>query len=1697
MFEIPGYQNVKQIHEGLYSVVCRAQREEGNISVFLKILKNDYPAPEEISRLQREFEITQKVAMDGVVRAYGLHFHGNICFLVLGDIGGKTLATILAEKKESNLFLTMEEFLPLALRITDILHRVHQADIIHKNINPANWVWNPENDIIQLIDFGCATEHVREVVSFADLNVQESNLAYISPEQTGRINREVDYRTDFYSLGATFYCMLTGQSPFFSPDPMEMVHCHIVKDPPLPQTINPVIPVVLSKIVMKLLAKAAEDRYQSLLSLKEDLNHCQKQLSSQGKIADFTIAGYDISPCFKIPEKLYGRSQEIEMLINSFENSVNSSQLVLVSGYSGVGKSAVVRAVRKPIREKRGAFIEGKFDQFKQNLPYTAIISAFQQLARYFLRQSEHSLARWRETLQKALGNNGQVVIDVLPELELIIGKQPVVAEVGAEENRNRFRFVFQRFVAALASFGYPLVLFLDDLQWADTPSLELIKHILLDRSIQGLLIVGAYRDNEVKTGHSLLHMLEELKQLQIFVESINLSPLKKDDVDQLLRETLRRKPGKVEKLVDLCLAKTGGNPFYLRRFLQSLAEDGLIFMKPETGYWQWDTSQIQEQTASENIVDFMIRQINKLPQSSLQLLAYASLLGGSFSLNLLARFYQEKASVVSEKMDILLLSQFLSYVNEGYEEGYEKKYKVVEKSADQIDVVYRFAHDRVQQAAYSRLDDQELPQLHLKVGRLLQAQAEAEGEHLLEIVNHLNQASSLLIEPGQRQELIRLNLQAGQKTQLASAYQPSLVYLDQGIKLLAADSWQCDYRVSLALYQMAARSALFIGDLRLMDRYIDEALKNISATVDKVTFYEIKISALNGIHEYYESIRIAFDALNMLDVKLPRSPGKLTVALFLFKLKYRLRKSAIASLSDLPRMTDPKALAALNIMSSLSQPAHMTNPNLFAILGLKNVELTLKYGIAPESSIGFILYSIIISSRLNEIKQAEEIGRIALALNDKFGFRKTETQSRFLYYHGVTHWRAPHAQTKAHLLDVYNRWVETGDLEFGTGAYVLTAMYTFMKCRSLVSASHEIETMLHKVESLNQRAYILYLKTTFPVIQNLLEYAELPDIILNESTIYEDFTSANDPNGIAFLMTYKALLACLFNQYQRGVEYIDRIPNPASMTGSPTFALQHFYDAVNRLEAASLSTGSARRKLIRQAGRRIKNLKRWAEVAPRNYLHKWYLVEAERLKVAGKIEQAEKHYMQAIEIAGTNDFIQEEALANELAGRFYLQRELSFIASAYLQQAYYLYLRWGAKAKVQQMKNLYGSLIKVLPAASSGVLSPDTVSDKTNISLEGLSGELDLNTLLKSSRAISGEIYLDELLSKMMNIMMENAGAQRGILLFQHDGGWILEAESVVDREPVTKLEKISVETEQAKSFLPVSMIHHVIRIQESMVLSDAAADDSFMRDPYIIQKQPKSILCQPLFLHGDLTVILYLENQQTADVFTKDRLQVLQILSSQAAISIENAQFYASIEEKVKQRTEELAEKTEELAIKNEELHILSITDRLTGIFNRAKLDDQIKNEINRVQRFKTSFGVIILDIDHFKKVNDTYGHQVGDQVLVEFADILGSSVRDTDFVGRWGGEEFLLICPGTDQNGILKLAETLRVIIEKHEFPVVGSKTASFGVAVCRAEDTPKSIIARADKALYSAKESGRNQVGISNEQHAAMGNRLDCS
>ncbi|MGF6638312.1 trifunctional serine/threonine-protein kinase/ATP-binding protein/sensor histidine kinase [Paraburkholderia sp. MM6662-R1] len=1430
----------------------------------------EHPPPASLVRLAHEFGLRDELDGGWAVRPLELVREGGQTLLVLEDPGGEPLARLLSAPME------VGSVLRLAVGIAAALGKLHQRGLVHKDLKPAHILVNCADGHARLTGFGLASRLPRERQAPAPPETIAGTLAYMAPEQTGRMNRSIDSRSDLYSFGVTLYQMLTGALPFTAADPMEWVHCHIARKPVPPNERVERIPVPVSQIVMKLLAKTAEARYQTAAGVERDLQHCLADWERQHRIDDFPLGEHDTPDRLLIPEKLYGRAREIETLLASFDRVVEGGapELILVSGYSGIGKSALVNELHKVLVPSRGLFASGKFDQYKRDIPYSTLVQAFQGLVRPLLGKSDTELAIWRGALLEALDPNARLMTDLIPELKLIIGDPPPVPELEPQHAQSRFQLVLRRFIGVFARPDHPLALSLDDLQWLDAATLDLLEDLLTRSDLQHLMLIGAYRDNEVDASHPLMRKLESIRNAGAKIEEITLEPFAPDDLEQLMADALHCEPERAAPLAQLVHDKTAGNPFFVIQFLHVLADEDLLTFDYDVACWSWNLDRIYAKGYTENVVDLMVGKLTRLPADTQQALQLLASLGNTAAITMLAIVL----GTSEEQVQAALWPA------------------VREELIERLEGSYRFIHDRVQEAAHSLIPEASRAEVHLRIGRLLAAHTTPgkREEAIFDIVSQLNRGAALITDHEERDQLAQFNLIAGKRAKGATAYAAALAYLVAGAAQLAEDCWARRHELIFALELNRAECEFLTGQLSVAEERLAALSTRATTTVEQALVACLHIDVCMALDQAGRATAVGLNYLRQVGIAWSPHPEDEEVRREYERIWSLLGSRTIEELIDLPPMRDAASFATVEVLSKLVPSAVFTDANLAALTTCKAVCLSLERGNCDASCYTYVQLSKIAGPCFGDYQDGFRFGQLGYELVERRGLKRFEASTYLCFSLFVVGWTKHVRACRDLLRRAFEAANRIGDLTHGAYTCSLLNSDLLFAGEPLPAVQGEAEHGLAFAEKARFGLSIDIITTQLALVRTLRgltpkfgcfddgQFAELRT---------ENHLSSNPALAIAACWYWIRKLQARYmaSDYAAAVDATSKA-QPLLWTSVSFFeeADYHFYGALAR--AAYWDCGDAARASDRQqhldaVAAHHKQLQVWAKNGPENFGNRAALVGAEIARIEGRVVDAEQLYEQAIHSAQANGFVHNEALANELAGRFYAARGLEKIARLYLRDARYGYLRWGADGKVRQLEERY-------PHLRTEESAPDPTS-----TIATPVEHLDLATVIKVSQAVSGAIVLEKLLDTLMRTATEQAGAERGLLILSDGGEQRIAAEATTGGD-ATQLQLRDVPVSAA--MLPESVLYHVLRTRESVILDDAVAEPPFATDPYIREHRARSILCLPLMNQARLTGALYLENSLTVRVFSPARIAVLKLVASQAAISLENARLYRDLAER-----------------------------------------------------------------------------------------------------------------------------------------------------------------------------------------------------
>ncbi|MBY4945252.1 AAA family ATPase [Cupriavidus respiraculi] len=1439
----------------------------GGQPVLLADTAAEQPPPASLDRLAHEYGLKDQLDGGWAVRPLALVREGGRTLLVLEDVGGEPLAALLGTPMETG------HALRLAVGIAAALGKLHQQGLVHKDLKPSHIVVNCTDGRVRLTGFGLASRLPRERQAPEAPETIAGTLAYMAPEQTGRMNRSIDSRSDLYAFGVTLYQMLTGTLPFAATEPMEWVHCHIARMPVAPAVRMASVPPVLSHIVMKLLAKTAEERYQTAGGVEHDLRRCLAEWQRDGHIAGFALDEHGTRDRLLIPEKLYGREDEVGTLVAAFERVVDSGlpELVLVSGYSGMGKSSVVNELHKVLVPPRALFAAGKFDQYKRDIPYSTLVQAFQSLVRPLLGKRDTELARWREALREALGPNARLMTDLIPELRLIIGEPPPVPVLEPQQAQSRFLLVFRRFIGVFARPEHPLALLLDDLQWLDAATLDLLEDLLTGPDLRHLLLIGAYRDNEIDATHPLTIKLRSIRKAGVRVHDIALAPLAGGHILQLVAEALHCAPERIAPLAQLVHDKTAGNPFFVIQFLHALVDEHLLVFDHDRGQWCWERERIEAKGYTDNVVDLMAGKLTRLPAETQQALQQLACLGNVAGIGDLATVLDMPQAQVHAALWEAIRQELVAR-----REG-----------------AYAFVHDRVHEGAYSLIPDGSRAQAHLRIGRLLAARTlpEQRTEAIFEIAGQLNRGSALIADRGERDQLAEFNLLAGQRAKASSAYASALTYLVAGTALLEDDGWQRRHDLRFALELNRAECEFLTGQLSAADERLAALSARARTTVERATVMCLHLDVFLVQDRSDRAVAVCLAFLRHVGIDWSPHPGDDEVRREYDLIWTRLGDRKIEALVDMPMMEDAEALWTVEALSKFFAPALQTDANLGCLAVCKAVSLSLERGNCDASCVLYANVGRVAGRRFGDYQAGYRFGRVGCELVDRHGLKRFEAKTYLCFSIFVVRWMRPVRTCRELLRRAFAAADRVGDLPYAAYAGNSLVSDQLFAGEPLADVQVEAERGLAYAEKMRFGLVITFMTTQLALVRMLRglspRFGCLDHRHFDEQRT-EAHLAANPDLALAacWYWTRKLQSCYLAGDHVSAIRAAARAQTYL-WTSASFFeeAEYHFYAALAHAACCDAADAGEWPPHLAAMAEHHRQLRVWADNCSANFGDRAALVGAEIARLEGRLLDAGDLYEQAIELAQDSAFVHTEALANELASLFYAGRGMRKIARVYLQDARYGYLRWGANGKARQLEERYPHLRTVdpMPGPTSTIATPVE--------------QLDLGTVLKVSQAASGELVLDKLIEMVMRTALEQAGAERGLLILSDGGEPRIAAEATTGAEPAQLLLR---DDPVSGAMLPETVLYHVLRTRETVFVDDAAADPAAAADPYVVEHRARSVLCLPLLHQAKLTGALYLENNLAPRVFSPNRIAVLKLVAAQAAGSLENARLYRDLAER-----------------------------------------------------------------------------------------------------------------------------------------------------------------------------------------------------
>jgi PAS domain S-box-containing protein len=1460
-----GIIDLQVLWEGQDRILYRGRTDgaaEARSTVLVAAPASEHPTGDVLARFAHECELASQLNDEWAAKPLQFVREPGQTVLVLGDPGGEPLARLLGPPME------LERFLRLAVALSAAVGRLHAQGLIHKDINPANVLVNTGTAEVWLTGFGHASRLPRERQSPEPPELVAGTLAYMSPEQTGRMNRSIDSRSDLYSMGVTFYEMLTGTLPFTALDPLEWVHCHIARQPlPVTERLTD-LPSTVSAIVSKLLAKTGEERYQTAAGVESDLRRCLAQWEIERRVDDFPLCENDTPETLLIPEKLYGREHEIGTLLAAFDRVVadGTPELVLVSGYSGIGKSSVVNELHKVLVPPRGLFASGKFDQYKRDIPYATLAQAFQSLVRRLLTKSEVELESWRYHLLQAVGPNGSLMVGLVPELELVVGAQPPVPELPPQDAKSRFQLVFRRFISVFARREHPLALFVDDLQWLDDATLDLLEDLLTQPDVQYLLLIGAYRDNEVHRNHPLLRKLDAIRHAGARMHEIVLTPLTLADVQEMLGDSLHCKPEHARRLAQSVHEKTAGNPFFAIHFFLALAEEGLLTFDHETRAWSWDLERIQRKGYADNVVDLMAGKLSRLPANTQIALKHLACVGNRADIGMLEQVFADADA---------MHGCFWEAVRAGLVLRSER--------------AYGFLHDRVQEAAYSLIPEEARAGFHLQIARLLAAGTKPTEieERVFEIVNQFNRAANLLTSVDERLQVAELNLVAGTRAKTSTAYTSALAYLTAGRALLTETGWDARYELMFALEFHTAECEMLTANLTGAEDRLARLAPRARTLQHIAAIAGLRLALYTTFGRPDRAAEVCLEFLQRGGTHWPLRPTRDQVLEEYEQIWSRLGTRAIEELIDLPRMSDPEALAAIDVMSEVVPAALFTDENLVSLIICRMVNISLEHGNTDGSCVAYVWFGIVAGPYFGNYEAGFRFGQLAYELVEERRLQRFQARIYLLFGNLVMPWTRPIRTCRDLLRRAFETANRVGDLTHA--GYTCNNLNTHLLAAGdpLDQVEREIGTGIAFARNAGFGMIVDIIGAQRGLVRTLRgstsAFGSFDDQEFDESRFEERLTSVA---GIVecWYWIRKLQARLMAEDYQSAIEASVRAQRLLWTSPSLLEVAEHaFYSALARAALHDSATLDQQREHFDSLTAHHRQLEVWAVHCPANFATRATLAGAEIARIEGRDLDAMHLYEKAIRSARDNGFVHNEALAHELMGHFCLRRGLETTAHGHLRSARDCYARWRADGKVRQLERRHPWLTEVdLPSAGPTGLSAQT---------------LDVTSVVSASQAVSREIVLPKLIETLMALALENAGADRGLLILrQEEVDWIEAEASTRPGKVEVVLQRAAVSADSCAD----ALVRYVIRTQQGVIVDDVLKRDVFLDDDYLKSHQIRSILGLPLVLPGKCVGVLYLENSLTAHAFTSKRIAVLELLAAQAAISLENTRLYTALQER-----------------------------------------------------------------------------------------------------------------------------------------------------------------------------------------------------
>lgn len=1505
MIEIHGYKIEKALFADPWYTYYPGTRTADSVELILKTHTEPFPPDKKLKGLEREFEILSDASLVHSLTPINLiKFPGRIS-VAYGKWRTDRLADCVNHQK-----LDLISCMKLAEAIAEGLIELHNKGLAHQRLHPGNILVDMENLEIKLIGFEAVLDLKSGQRPNEPVLTNVNEPKYMAPEQTGRMNMDVDIRADLYSLGACLFHMISGSPPFDTNDPLELIHSHIARTPSRLDSLDPKIPGPVAELVSRLLSKDPEDRYQSALGLREDLRRLRAGLKSSQDLDGFDLGTTDDLQDFNIPDDLLGRERFIWALQQEFDACVGSEhRFVLISGEPGVGKTSLVTNLAEYVRSKGGKFFQGRFLQLTRTAPYMAIKEVFSEICRNILRDSDQELEKKSKLIKAALGENAGVLTKALPELELIIGPQPDPLEIGAEEAKNRFHRVVSSFAKALDQVEPVMVVFIDDLQWADTGSLKLMEIFAGSDELKSMLFIGAYRSADVPSGTPAAKTIELIKSEAQNVTELNLTPLSFENVLELTGKVFPSEPESLKELSEILFNRSSGNPLFVKELLRTIHQNQLAIFNKDEKIWKWRLDAIKAHAFSDNVVDLIVNKIITMPAQVQELLKAAACATNSFDAPMMAQLLdielEEAVRLIKIGVDQDILVRDIPYHIEAGDTAQHNNRK------DHISSEYQLAHERVRQAAYSLLTTDRKRSIHKKIGQLLLLRIDSSNASrmIFEVVSHLNLATKMDNQTVVDYEIAALNREACRYAHESAAYEAAYSYSMIGVGLLGDDAWSKHYKLALDLHLSFSEAAFLCSDFDLMEKFISITLKRAFSITDKIKAYEIKIQALVAQGKNKEAMETALPLLIKLGVRLPAAPSKVGVIVAFVKTRLALLTVNIDEMIDLPEMKDQDLIAAMKILARLASAAYVSQPELVPVIAFKMIRLSMKQGATPATAYAYTGCGLIFCQVFGNIELGYKFGELAVKLVEKFNAKELKALTTFSVNCFIKHWKRPLTETLTPLEEAIKIGLETGDLEASAAAAMMDSRYSFFVGTPLLELDEKMGDSDKIIDQAGQISFLNAHRATRQTVKNLMDSPNDPCAlsgdIYDETHMVEKHHRDDDARALLLYHFNKLYLFCLFNRYDEAVEhgalgeaYLEK------GRATHTIPLFHFYYSLALMKRPPKDIKIARRAISTHTASTLKKFRLWARHSPENHLRRKLILEAEFNMKKGNLAQSEELYRHAVSLSKSIEYINEQALVNELAGEFYLNNNAETIARAFFEEAIGMYRMWGAHSKVIHIQQKHNRILKRLyyPGFSQNRAAENLIQGNY----------LDVSAAVEASQLILGEIRIEKLIKTLMRLVLAVGGAQKAFLVTNVDRELRVEAKAVLGEEDNDDFQTVALEDCPEIS---MSIVSYVARTKEKLTLNDASRKGMFTDDPHIKAEGVKSILCAPIMHHKQLSAVLYLENNLTIHAFTPDRIEVLHLICSQAAISLENARLYSQVQDYSKTLEKRVAERTKEL--------------------------------------------------------------------------------------------------------------------------------------------------------------------------------------